>query len=80
MQETVFQKNLRLNNHKKVTKKPNSILTCKHFQEQGHNFDKDAKVIIIDKLVNLHGSKEAVQQIFYYQFIYLKLKVDQLHM
>ena len=30
--ETAF--NLRLNNNKKDTKKPNSILACKHFQEK----------------------------------------------
>ena len=56
--ETAF--NLGLNNHRKDTKKPNSILACKHFQEKGHNFNKHA---IIDKLVNLHGSKEALREI-----------------
>ena len=59
--ETAF--NLRLNNHRKDTKKPNSILACKHFQEKGHNFNKHAKFIIIDKLVNLHGSKEALREL-----------------
>ena len=59
--ETAF--NLRLNNHRKDTKKPNSILTCKYFHEQGHNFNKHAKFIIIDKLLNLHGSKEALREI-----------------
>ena len=58
--ETAF--NLRLNNHRKNTKKPNSVLACKHFQEQGHNFNKHAKLIIIDKLVNLQGSKEALRE------------------
>ena len=58
--ETAF--NVRLNNHRKDTKKPNSILVCKHFQKQGHKFNKHAKFIIIDKLVNLNGSKEALQQ------------------
>ena len=52
--------NLRLNNHRKDNKKPKSILACKHFHEQGHNFNKYAKFIINDKLVNLHGSKEAL--------------------
>ena len=41
---------LRLNNHRKDTKKPNFILACKHFQEQEHNFNKHAKFIIVDKL------------------------------
>ena len=58
--ETEF--NLILNNHRQDTKKPNSILACKHFQEKGHNFNKHAKFIIIDKLVNLHGSKEALRE------------------
>ena len=58
--DTAF--NLRLNNHKKDTKKSNSILACKHSMEKGHNFNKNAKFIIIDKLVNLHSSKEALQE------------------
>ena len=58
--ETAF--NLRLNNHRKDTKKSNSILACKHFQGQGHNFNIYAKFIIIDKLVNLHRSKEALRE------------------
>ena len=43
--ETAF--NLRLSNHRKETKKPDSILACKHFQQQGHNFYKHAKFINI---------------------------------
>ena len=46
----------------KETKKPNSILACKHFQEKGHNFNKHVKFIIIHKLVNLLGSKEALRK------------------
>ena len=38
------------------------ILACKYFQEQRHNFNKHAKFIIIDKLLNLHGSKEALRE------------------
>ena len=45
--------NLRLNNHRKDTKKPNSILACKHFQQEGHYFNKHAKFTFTDKLVNL---------------------------
>ena len=59
--ETAF--NLRLNNHRKETKKPESILVCKHFQQHRHNFIKHAKFIIIDKLVNLHGSKETMREL-----------------
>ena len=58
--ETTF--NRRLHKHRKDTKKPYSILACKLFQKQGHNFNKHAKFIFIDKLVNLHGSKESLQE------------------
>ena len=54
--------NRRLNNHRKDTNKPNSILACKHVQEQGHNFNKHAKFVITGKLLNLHGSKEALRE------------------
>ena len=54
--------NKRLNNHSKDIEKPNSILACKHFQKKVYNFNKHAKFIIIDKLVNLQGSKEALRE------------------
>ena len=59
--DTAF--NLRLNNHRKNAKKPNSYLAFTHFQGKGHNFNKHAKFIIIDKMVNLLGSKEALQKV-----------------
>ena len=59
--ETTF--NIRLNNHRKGTKKPNSILACKQFQQQGHNFNKHAKFITIDKLVNRHDFREALREL-----------------
>ena len=59
--DTAF--NLRLNNHRKDAKTPNSYLAFTHFQEKGHNFNKHAKFIIIDKMVNLLGSKEALQKV-----------------
>ena len=58
--ETAF--NLRLNNSRKNIKKPNSILAYKQFLGQGHNFNKHSKFIIIDKLANLHNSKEALRE------------------
>ena len=58
--ETSF--NQRLNNHRKDIKKPHSILAFKHFQDQGRNSNKNSKFIIIDKLVNLHSSKEALRE------------------
>ena len=58
--ETAF--NLRINNHRKNTKKSNSILACKHFQEKRHNFNRHVKLIIIDELVNLQKAKKALRE------------------
>ena len=54
--DTAFH--IRLNSHRKDTKDPNAILACRHFQQQGHNFNSHAKFIIIDKLVNTSSSKD----------------------
>ena len=56
------RQHLTLNNYRRNTKKPNFILTCNHFQEQGHNFNQHAKFITIDKLVNLHCSTEGLRE------------------
>ena len=46
--ETPF--NIRLNNHKKDAKSEASILAGKHFNEQNHNFQKNAESILIDQI------------------------------
>ena len=58
--ETSF--NIRLNNHRKDVKKVNTIMICKHFSEESHNFDKHAKFTIIDQLTNISKSKETLTQ------------------
>ena len=58
--ETAF--NIRLNIHRKDTKDPNTMLACRHFQQQGHNFHSHAKYIIIDKLVNASSSKDILRE------------------
>ena len=58
--ETIF--NIRLNNHRKNVKKPDTILACRHFQERNHVFNKHAKFIIIDKLRNTTKSKGILRQ------------------
>ena len=55
--------NLILSNHSKGTKKPDSIPACKHFQQKGHNFNKHAKFIIADELINLHAPKETLVEL-----------------
>ena len=58
--ETAF--NIRLNIHRKDTKDPNTMLACRHFQQQGHNFHSHAKYIIIDKLVNASSSTDILRE------------------
>ena len=53
---------LRLTNHKKDTKNQSEILACRHFQQQGHNFNTHAKLIIVDKLVNSSSSKDILRK------------------
>ena len=48
--ETTF--NTRLNNHRKDVKDPNALPADKHFTLPGHDFNKNAKFILIEKLTN----------------------------
>ena len=47
--ETAF--NLRLNNHRKDVKKWNSLQADQHFRLPGHNFNKHAKLTLIEQLM-----------------------------
>ena len=53
---------IKLSNHRKDTANPNTILACRHFQQQGHNFKSNAKFIIIDKLVTTSSSKDILRE------------------
>ena len=46
--ETTF--NLRLNNHRKHSKKKDAISACTHFQNLNHIFQRDAKFIFIEQI------------------------------
>ena len=50
--------NIRLNNHIKDTKDLNAIVTCKHFQVVGHNFNHSLNFIIIEKYENIKSTKD----------------------
>ena len=58
--ETAFK--IRLDNHRKVTKDPNTILPYRHFQQQGRNCNNHAKFIIINELVNTSSSKDILRK------------------
>ena len=50
--ETSF--NIRLNNHRKDIKKPNTIEACKHFNNNEHIFSKHGKFTITEQLQNIN--------------------------
>ena len=50
--ETSF--NIRLNNHRKDIKKPNTIEACKHFNNNEHTFSTHEKFIIIEQVRNIN--------------------------
>ena len=58
--ETSF--NISLNNHRKGVKKVDTIMVCKHFQQESHNFNKHVKFTIINQLTNTSKSKETLTQ------------------
>ena len=41
--------NIHLNNHKKDAKSQASILACKHFPKQNHNFQQHAEFTLTEK-------------------------------
>lgn len=57
--------NVRLNNHRKDALHPtnSTIPASKHFSNQSHNFNRDAKFIIIETITDKSKTKEEKQQI-----------------
>ena len=50
---------IRLNNHRKDSKNKNPILSCKHFQNSNHNFQRDAKFTLIKQIAkNLYNYRK----------------------
>ena len=56
--ETAFNK--RLNDHRANAYHPtnDSIPACKHFHEDGHDFNRDAKFTIIEQIRNTNGKTQ----------------------
>ena len=57
--ETPF--NIRLNNHRKDSKKPNPILACKHIQNSDYIFQKDAQFILIEQIKKKSSKADAIK-------------------
>ena len=53
--------NIRLNNHRKDLKRINAIPAIRHFSQNGHNFEHDAKFTIIEQIRKLKKNKKNVR-------------------
>ena len=51
------QLNIRINNHRKDIKSINAIPICKHFNDENHSFNEDARFTIIEQLNNTNEAK-----------------------
>ena len=58
--ETNFD--IRLNDHGKDMKIVNSIMDCKYFQQESHNFNQHTKCVFIDQVTKTSKSKETLTQ------------------
>ena len=56
--KTEWPFNQRLNKHRFDVPVPDAPQIDQHFNQAGHNFDRDAKFTLIEKLNNLDGDKE----------------------
>ena len=54
--ETAF--NLRLNNHRKDSKKKDAILACTHIQNPNHIFQRDVKFFLIEQITKIYNTIE----------------------
>ena len=53
--------NVRLNNHRKDSKKKDTLLVCTYFQNQNHIFQQDAEFILIEQITKMHNAIEALR-------------------
>ena len=70
--------NIRLNNHRKDMKRVDTIMACKYFQQEGHNFNKHAKFTITDQLINTSKSRETLTKRLMEKEKFWILKLDTL--
>ena len=54
--ETIF--NLRLNNHRKDSKKKDAILACTHFQKSNHISQRVTKFVLIEQIAKKYNTIE----------------------
>ena len=59
--ETTF--NLRLNNHRKDSKKKDAIFACTHFQKWNHNIPWDAKLVLNEQITRKYNTHEELRLI-----------------
>ena len=75
--ETPF--NIRLNNHRKDSKKKDSIVACTHFQKENHQFQRDAKFTIIEKVTKNCTTSEELRLLLKKRENFWIIKLKTLH-
>ena len=53
--------NIRLNNHRKDRKNENAILACKNFLNSNHNFERDAKLTLLEQITRIFTTTKQLQ-------------------
>ena len=64
-----------INNHRKNAKSEASILACKHFNKQNHNFQQHAQSTLIEQIIKQTTGEETRTLLKRRDFWVLKLKI-----
>ena len=59
-------------------KRVDTIMACKYFQQEGHNFNKHSKFTITDQLINTSKSRETLTKRLMEKEKFWILKLDTL--
>ena len=55
--------NIRLNKHRNDVRRTDAIDVCKHFNQATHNFNKNAKITIIEQIKNQNKDPQLIRKI-----------------
>ena len=71
--------NIRCNKHRNDVFREEAIQVCQHFKQPGHNFNRDAKITIIEELKNKDRSLKTMRKILEQREDFWIKKLKTLH-
>ena len=71
--------NIRVNKHRNDVFREDAIQVCQHFKQPGHNFNRDAKITIIEELKNKGRSLKTMRKILEQREDFWIKKLKTLH-